>query len=135
MFRDLKYGHSQWAYFLSEDENAALEYLKKNGKEGEIVMASPKTSQFIFAFTPCRTVTGHFMLTQDYAPKTADVFRFYTCGDLSIMEEILKKYKVKYILDGPYEQETFHKKVELPNRYTLIFNKGNTKLFTVPEFR
>jgi len=135
MFRDLKYGHPQWAYFLSEDENAVLEYLKKNGKEEDVVIASPKTSQFIFAFTPCRTVTGHFMLTKDYAPKTGDVFRFYTCGDLSTMEEILKKYKVKYILDGLYEQETFHKKVELPDRYIVIFNKGNTKLFAVPEPR
>lgn len=135
MFRNLKYGHPQWAYFLSVDENSALEYLKGNGKEEDVVMASPKTSQFIFAFTPCRTITGHYMLSKDYAPKTEDVYRFYTSGDLYTMEEIIRKYKVKYIFDGPYERETFHKSVQLPDKYTLIFNRGNTRLFAVPEYR
>ncbi len=133
MFRDLKYGHPQWAYFLPRDASSALDYLKRNGMEEDVVIASPKTSQFIFAHTPCRTITGHFMLTKDYVKKTEDVYRFYTSSDLHIQEEILKKYKVKYIFLGPYEEEFVQNNIKIEGKYFPVVNKREAQLYRVPE--
>ncbi len=133
MFHNLKHGHPQWAYFLSKDSYSTLDYLSKNGKEGDVVLASPKTSQFIFAFTPCRTVTGHFMLTKDYVKKTEDVYRFYGDAKNQIsQEDILKKYHIKYVIWGPYEREISQEKPKILNSFSTIFGSGNTYLYTVP---
>lgn len=133
MFRDLKYGHPQWSYFLSRDAHYALEYLIKNGKENDVVIASPKTSPFIFALTPCRTVTGHFMLTKDYVKKTEDVVRFFKHTQLPVQEEILQKYRVRYIFVGPYEREFVNRDIEIKGTYIPVVDKKDTKLYLVPE--
>ncbi len=134
MFRDLKYGHIQWAYFLSREAYSALEYLKNNGEKDDVILASPKTSQFIFAFTPCKTVTGHFMLTKDYVKKTEDVYRFYgKRSDTMTQKEILKKYRVNYVFVGPFETEISAGQFEIFGDYNVVFDKGNTRLYYIHE--
>ncbi|HOK10158.1 MAG TPA: hypothetical protein PLJ10_10925 [Candidatus Hydrogenedens sp.] len=135
MFHDLKYGHPLWTYYLQKDSYAVLEYLQRSAKENDVVLASPRTSQFIYAHTPCKTVTGHFMLTKDYVKKTEDVNRFYyEKNNVDIQKQILAKYKVTYVFFGSYEQEMSGlSPPEVLKDSPTVFERGNTKLYDVSE--
>ncbi len=99
MFTSLKYGHPLWTYYMSRGTFNALNWLKAKASRDAVVIASFRTSQFIFANTNCKSVTGHFMLTREFVKKDEEVKRFYVEADnIDFQRYLIRKYNIEYIL-------------------------------------
>jgi len=133
MFNDLKDGHPIWTYYLTKDSFNGLQYMNNKVDENAVVLASPRTSPFIFAYTHCKTVTGHFMLTRDYVQKNGDVIRFFSDTlNKEFQREILMRYNVDLIFFGPYEKGLSRgNKPIIFDELTKIFGEGDTEIYQV----
>lgn len=133
MFTSLKNGHPVWAYTLSKDAYDALLWLNENAQKDAIVLATDKTSQFIFAFTNCRTVTGNFTLTINFFQKDTEVRRFFSEIDCeSFQRRLIEKYKVDFVIFGPYEKQLSNGLVPFVLKELVpVFVKGDTEVYKV----
>ncbi|MCX8065763.1 MAG: hypothetical protein N3G21_11440 [Candidatus Hydrogenedentes bacterium] len=133
MFTSLRNGHPLWTYYATKDLYDSFQWLNENTEEDSVVLATQRTSQLVFAWTHCKTVTGSFILTINFGQKDAEVNRFYTESDCeSFSKNLLEKYRVKYVYYGPYEKELSK---EIPPKILTelkpIFKKGDTEIYKV----
>ncbi len=133
MFTSIKNGHPIWTYTISKDTYDALRWLNENTPEDSIVLATHRTSQFIFAETHCKTVTGNQTLTINFSQKNAEVERFFAEVDCDIFQRyLLNKYNVDYVLFGPYAKQLSGNIIPSALRdCELVFRKGDTEIYHV----
>ncbi len=94
-----------WRYYVSENVFQALRWLEDNADPNAVVLASDTTSQFVPVVANNKTVTGHDMLTAWYDTKNAEIGRFYGVrGDDAFKQQMIRRYRVSYVLFGPYER-------------------------------
>ena len=93
------------SHYLDRDTCAALEWLDTNGREGDIVLASYPTSQFIPWITGLKTVTGHYMFTIDRNAKNRAVQQFFaTAYREDLHGALLNTQRVRFVVYGENER-------------------------------
>jgi hypothetical protein len=92
--------------FLATEHVQVLEWLKQHA-ETSVVLAPPKVSLWIPAYSAARVVYGHDFETLNSKQKLADVEAWYAGQDCT---NILNKYGVRYIvsdyIDAPDQSAT-----------------------------
>lgn len=125
-------GNPPWRYYVSEDFYQALCWLEANTGPEKVVLASDSSSQFIPVVASNKTVTGHDMLTAWYNEKNAEVGRFYGApGDEDFKRSLIRKYRVAYVLFGPYERVQNGMRPQDYPWLRPVFSRGPVSVFAV----
>jgi hypothetical protein len=91
-------GIQNWQ-LLPADYNAAIQWLRDDAVQNQVVLAPPRVSLWIPAYAYQRVVYGHPFETLNAAAKLKEVNDWYTgknCG------ELLREYHVRYVLSGDF---------------------------------
>ncbi len=104
-WRFIDLGRHTYPYYLSDNEVAALTWLRDNGTGDDVVLASLGLGQYVPAISGERAVLAHWAQTVDYFAKREEVMAFYNV-DTSEAERmaLLDKYNVRYVIVGPIER-------------------------------
>lgn len=93
-----------WTYLTCE-EKRAFDFLSRNSKEGEIVLASPLIGNFIPANTNNRVYFGHDVSILNFQERRKNISGFYEGKFSAPPLNFLKKEKIDYVFWGPKEKE------------------------------
>ncbi len=80
---------------LSADYSQAINWLRDNGTPGKIVLAPPRISLWIPAYTSLRVVYGHPYETLDASEKISQVIDWYQGNNC---QALIDQYDVRYII-------------------------------------
>lgn len=116
---------------LSRWELEALDWLKENTTENDVILAHPNFSTYIPAFCGRRVYVGHFVETPDYRARYQEVIFFYFGKDWEPKEEFLKRNSdIKYIYYGRYERLFFPDFPSVAeNNLRLVFQNLEVKIW------
>ncbi|MEI7554271.1 hypothetical protein [Candidatus Chlorohelix sp.] len=93
-------------YYLERDELSAMNWLEQRNKPPEIVLASETLGYYIAPKTGNRPFLAHWAMTLDYYTKRTLVAEVMNPATTSTRRaEILKEYKVTYILYGSEDKK------------------------------
>ncbi len=91
--------------FVSADEAAAMDWLKRNTPREVVVLASPEMGTFIPAWAGRRAVYGHPFETVNAEQTRARIDRFFASGaDPAEREAMLREWRVAFVFVGPRER-------------------------------
>lgn len=94
-----------YPYFIYKDDAAALQWLRENATENEVVLSSEMIGQFIPSWTRDIAFIAHYAMTLDYFDKQALVARFFDRNtDDAWREQLLREYGIRYIYYGENER-------------------------------
>lgn len=116
---------------LSHWELEALNWLKVNTSEGDVILAHPNFATCIPAFSGRRVYAGHFVETPDYIARLVEVLRFYLAKDWSFQMNFLKSHvEIKYIYYGKYERLLFPQFLSIAEKHLfLAFQNPEVKIW------
>jgi hypothetical protein len=104
-WRLLDLSRHQAPYYLSSDEQAALEWLGQQATTNTVVFSGLNLGQYVPVYSDGRTFMGHWAQTVDYHGKQAAVERFFApATPASEREELIERYAINYVLVGPEER-------------------------------
>ncbi len=104
-FTTLPGGTAQSTFYISKDLHDALVWLDGQKKDGDVVMASLHTSQFVWRVAGAKTVTGYELLTPRFHEKNEMVHRFYTAqGEEDFKRATLTEHGARWVVYGELEQ-------------------------------
>ncbi|NWF69841.1 MAG: hypothetical protein HXY40_12220 [Chloroflexi bacterium] len=96
---------------LERDYRAVFQWLRDNGEQGDIILASPNVSIWLPGWTGERVIYGHPFETMQADQKRAAVVAWYTSSSAEECTALLNGaytlttgYTVRYILVGPEER-------------------------------
>jgi hypothetical protein len=85
---------------------AAYEYLAKQAKPGEVVLAAYATGNVLPAWAPLRVVIGHGPESVGLAELSIAVEEFFSVETMDAdRRRLIESWKVDYIFHGPHEKE------------------------------
>jgi len=98
-------GRHSYPYYLYKDEVAAMSWLDRQVKSGDVVLSSLTTGQYIPAYTGAHAFLAHWAQTVDFYTKEELVDQFFS-SETSEMQrsQILSSYSVDYVFFGPAER-------------------------------
>ena len=120
-------------YYAGKDEMAAWQWLDKQVRAGEVVVAMPNTSLRIAKYTKASVVAAHYSVTPHYAANAALMTGLYGEGTIGTKQkEILDSVHAAYLYIGREEKgshgmhivETENIKLAYSNPEVLIFRVG-----------
>ncbi len=92
-------------FYLPNDDLAALQWLGRNGNEGNVVLAAPAMGNAIPAYAPVRVYWGHTLETSDQARKLAATDRFFSpAPSASERCALLAEAGITYVYEGAVER-------------------------------
>ncbi len=104
-FNDLRHPDAPWVYYLHNHVGDAMTQLSRFGDEGDVVLASHDTSQFVPRLAGLRVVAGQDALSVDYEENNALVLRFFQSpGDVGFKEWFVRTRNIDFVFVGPFEQ-------------------------------
>lgn len=135
---------SQWLNLKYPDLYRTIEWLKKNSDQNTILLEAPGDSYTMYnvvsSYSGIPTVSGWFVhewLWRGEArfpqERVNDIGIIYTSNNIEQTRNLIKKYKINYIIVGNFEREKYPSLNE--NKFLLIgkivFSSGKTKVFEV----
>ena len=91
--------------YLTDDEMAALQWLRDNTSEAHVILSSSLMGSHIPAYAPCRVVAGHWSETLQFGRALRLVGYFYSSGDNPARQrEILVLTQATLVFYGPRER-------------------------------
>ena len=95
----------EFTCYADKDETAAWQWMRKNIKEGSLVVASHYTSPRIAKYTGARVVLGHYSVTPRYKENRELLDNFFTTWQFdSSRLPVLQKLNADYLYIGPKER-------------------------------
>lgn len=95
-------GIQNWQ-LLPADYSAAIQWLRDDAIRNQVVLAPPRVSLWIPAYSYQRVVYGHPFETLNAAAKLKEVNDWYAGNNCS---ELIQKYRVRYVLSGDFKTLT-----------------------------
>ena len=119
-------------YYLTNEDWKAFEWMKKNTKEGDVVLSRGKTAKYIPAVLERVVYVGHWSQTVDLKNKLFKLSRFYLGEyDEEEVEEFLIESGISVIYHGVNEKKLF-KITEL--KYDCLekmYDEGEVQIYRV----
>ena len=129
-FYDL--GRHDYPYFLYRDDVAALEWLDEHASPNAVVLSAYDTGRYIPLLADCYAFLGHWAQTVGFYEKRIAVNRFFDAStDDGFRQEVLREYKVGYVLYGPAERALGSYTPEGSNFLIPVFSAPQTKVYEV----
>jgi hypothetical protein len=94
---------------LPADYAEAINWLRVNARSGQVVLAPPRLSLWIPAYSPLRVVYGHPFETLNATEKLAEVEDWYQGKNC---QELLRKYNIRYVVSADLNIENLNGKPE-----------------------
>jgi uncharacterized membrane protein len=92
-------------FFRTEAEIWAVDWLQENAHEGDVILASSSTGNFLAARVANPIVIGHWAETPDYAQKILEFEKYFAPETPDDWRQLLlSKYGVDYLWYGPIER-------------------------------
>ena len=102
-FADLR--RHEYPYYLHRDEIAALEWLRENTSQDDVVLSSLTVGQYIPAVSGNTAVLAHWAQTVDFYGKRDRVALFFDSGSPDReRKKMLFAFGVDYLFHGPAER-------------------------------
>ncbi len=91
--------------YLTDDEMAALQWLRSNTSEADVILSSSLTGSHIPAYAPCTVVAGHWAETLQFRQALQLVGYFYSSGDNPVRQrQMLALTQARLVFYGPRER-------------------------------
>lgn len=118
-------------YYITTDEDAALNWLRSNTESNATILASPDMGNLIPGQINREVVYGHPFETPDAAAKLELVENFFRGNMSSVqMTDLIEKEKVQYVFYGPRETELGDRMIDT-SWGKIVFSQGNVTIFEV----
>ena len=92
-------------YYMNDDLYDSLRWLGENTDPENTVLACPDTGTYVPRIAGNKTFTGHWAMTMNFDEKNRDADRFFARrGDEQFKRRLIAKYRIRYVLFGPYEK-------------------------------
>jgi hypothetical protein len=118
---------------INKVEKNGIDYLAKNGRPGEIVLASPQTGSIIPAYTGLRVLYGHPFETVNALAEKALVEKFFTNSLNTESLNWAKTRGVDWVIWGPIENQISVLPTELPKDLIMVFDGVDIKVFKLTD--
>lgn len=121
-----------WRYYLPEHTLSAIDWLKKNAADGEVVLSSIDTGQFIPRLYDVKVFIAQDLLTANFNEKIGIVYRFYQNKEDDLFKRwIVEQYNIRYVFFGPFEH--FPNGMDPDEHPWLepVFSQGETMVYRV----
>lgn len=115
-------------YFDPKSLVAAVDWLRANAGEDDVVLASPQTSYLILERSGLRVYSGHFAETLDYRNKQEWVDDIFT-GAVG-WNDILDK-NIQWVIIGPYELRMGVDTLPSPRNFGLRLIRDDVRIYRV----
>jgi hypothetical protein len=121
-----------YPFFRTTDEINAVEWLRANTENTEVVLSSYETGNYIAAHAGNRVVIGHWAETLDYAEKLKEVNEFFSRPfDMRVHQSMLDRYGVAYIFWGPREKQAGQFDPRLVSSLDMVYENETVTLYRV----
>jgi hypothetical protein len=120
-------------FYLSDGEQAALEWLRDEGEPNAVVLCAPQMGLFVPAWAGQPVVYGHPFETVDAERRKAQVEAYWS-GEMSPAEResFLRENRVRYVLVGPREMEIGDWRLEIVGlEERPVFEAGDVRVYKV----
>ena len=107
--------------FIPNDLADTISFLSPVGYADDVVLADGIVSALIPAFTNKRVVYGHPLATDYPRVREQDVYRFFSTTDPADAAEIVKQYRVRYIVGSV--------KTAIQSGMTSVFERGPYRVY------
>lgn len=125
-------GGEAGAYFLTNGEVAAMQYLESQVTSSDVVLASLDIGQFVPALTGARSFLAHWAQTLDYFGKRKMVSDFFQSGTTDDeRQQILQQYGVDYVIYSPQEKKLGDYDPSSASYLTETFKQDDVIVFKV----
>ena len=124
ILRQLRYvSENRWnpLVFIPNDLADTISFLSPVGYADDVVLADGIVSALIPAFTNKRVVYGHPLATDYPRVREQDVYRFFSTTDPADAAEIVKQYRVRYIVGSV--------KTAIQSGMTSVFERGPYRVY------
>lgn len=122
------------AFFLTNNEVAAMQYLESQVTSGDVVLASLDMGQFVPALTGARSFLGHWAQTLDFFGKRQMVSDFFQSAITDDeRQQILNQHSVDYVIYGPQEKKLGDYDVASASYLTEVFQQDDVIVFKVNQ--
>lgn len=118
----------RWVY-LTKEEKYAFDFLLKDSRPGDVILASDKISNFIPAQTNNRVSSDKQVLRPEMEKEKTS--RFYSGAFLSSPPPFMKKEKIEYVFWGPEEKELGDFDLTKLTYLENIYQNGKVTIFKV----
>lgn len=122
----------RWTY-LTREEKQAFDFLLKNSKEGEIVLASYRIGNFLPANTNNRVYLGHTTVKFNPQEREKKIASFYSGRLSTSARQFLKNEKIDYVFWGPEEKELGNFDLTKEPYLENIHQNGKVTIFAFRE--
>jgi hypothetical protein len=127
--------NTSW-YYLSKSEFKIFDFLNKNSKKGNGVVALYRLGNIIPAYTNNVVYFGHFYQTPNAEEKLNNLYQLYSCQmTITEAQKFLQEINVKYVIWGKDEKavsENYKKSINLNRCYTFlkpVFSNSDVTIF------
>ena len=115
---------------LEQDYIDAFDYLEREIRAGDVILAAPDVGTWIPVWTDARPVYGHYAETMNANSKAQGVYTWYNSSG-EACQSLLETYHVRYVILGPRERR-------IGSGYcvfdlTLVAASDNVNVYAVPR--
>jgi len=118
-------------FYANNNEVAAWEWLNKNVKYDDVVLAMPATSLKIAKYTDASVVAAHYSVSPKYNENAGIVNGIFSDSLLNNQEPVIEKLNVHYVYIGPNERAVNHIKVNPGNHLTPVYSNAMVSVYKV----
>lgn len=131
-FTGLHAPQAPWQYYLDQDTRKAIAWIEEIVTDGDLVLASHDTSQFVPRLANLRVLTGQDVLTANYAQQNSWVSQFFgTPGDEGFKQWLCQSQQVAWVLVGPAERRLGNANGTLPHGFERVHTVGAVDIYAV----
>lgn len=128
------YNKGVFPYYISQEEIAAINFLKNNISEEKIIFSGFESSHFIAAFSARTIFFGHSIQTAQHQKKANQmIWFFFSPFSDSKKIEFLKNYKINYIYFTDREKKIGNFDPENKNYLKPIFQNNEVTIYQVVD--
>ena len=119
-------------FFRAEEELLAIDWLKTNVEQGEVVLAAAPTGNYLAGQASQPVVLGHWAETVDFVDRWQDARQFYSAATSDDWRQsFLDRYGVSYVWYGPQERLLGAFNPDQTAFLTPIFQGNEISIFSV----
>jgi hypothetical protein len=117
-------------FYMTNDEMAAMTWLRDNARADDVILAAPRTGMFIPAWGGGKVFYGHPFETIDAERKEALAEAFFAGGAVA-WDDLQGQYHITLVFYGPAERELGEQPPDVLRSLPVAFQAGTVSVYRV----
>jgi hypothetical protein len=115
--------------FEPSSVHQAASWLAARVGPADVILAHPRTGNYLAGLVPGRVYVGHWVATRDYASKVRAARAYYQAPDLPEGQRFLRDNNIRYVVYGPVERSAGGAPPSPDEHLSLVYSTVDITIF------